>query len=160
MLECQPYELVYSGPTNVSQVLSPYSASPPKVLLSGFRSRCHIVSKGALPEFRVQQGLGQLIQLYTLAGFDRDQLLSIASQIQTSVRRGQNALGILLCPGHGLFVLDALQFFRVLHSQLNTRSCPCALNEYAMENSGQQVRFHLAQALFHLNQLVSLIPFF
>ena len=29
-----------------------------------------------------------------------------------------------------------------------------------METSGQRVHFHLAQALFHLNQLASLIPFF
>ena len=47
MLETHPFELIYFGPTNVSQVLSPFSASPPKVLLSGFRSRCHIVVKGA-----------------------------------------------------------------------------------------------------------------
>ena len=60
MLETKPLELIYQGPTNVSQVLSPFSASPPKVLLSGFRSRCHIVIKGAFPDFRVQQGLAQL----------------------------------------------------------------------------------------------------
>ena len=54
MLETQPMELIYTGPTNISQVLSPYSASPPKVLLSGFRSRCHIVVKGAFPEYRVR----------------------------------------------------------------------------------------------------------
>ena len=40
ILESRPFELVYCGPTNVSEVLSPLSASPPKVLLSGFRSRC------------------------------------------------------------------------------------------------------------------------
>ena len=51
MLETQPLELIYNGPTNISQVLSPYSASPPKVLLSGFRSSCHIVVKGAFPEY-------------------------------------------------------------------------------------------------------------
>ena len=50
MLETKPLELIYQGPTNVSQVLSPFSASPPKVLLSGFRSRCHSVVKGAFPE--------------------------------------------------------------------------------------------------------------
>ena len=71
MLETKPLELIYQGPTNVSQVLSPFSASPAKVLLSGFRSRCHIVIKGAFPAFRVQQGLTQLIQLYTRAGFPR-----------------------------------------------------------------------------------------
>ena len=72
MLETNPFELIYFGPTNVSQVLSPFSASPPKVLLSGLRSRCHIVAKGAFPLHRVYQGLEQLIQLYCLAGFDRD----------------------------------------------------------------------------------------
>jgi hypothetical protein len=75
MLETMPLELIYCGPTNISQVLSPYSASPPKVLLSGFRSRRHIVIKGAFPEYRVQQGLDQLIDLYTLAGFSREELL-------------------------------------------------------------------------------------
>ena len=45
MLETKPLELIYCGPTNISQVLSPFSASPPKVLFSGFRSRCHIVVK-------------------------------------------------------------------------------------------------------------------
>ena len=43
MLETKPLELIYCGPTNISQVRSPFSASPPKVLFSGFRSRCHIV---------------------------------------------------------------------------------------------------------------------
>ena len=50
MLETKPLELIYQGPTNVSQVLSPFSASPPKVLLSGFHSRCHIVIR-CLPRF-------------------------------------------------------------------------------------------------------------
>ena len=63
MLETKPLELIYQGPTNISQVLSPFSASPPKVLLSGLRSRCHIVVKGAFPDFRVRQGLDQLIYL-------------------------------------------------------------------------------------------------
>ena len=51
------------------------------MLLSGFRSRCDIVTKGAFPTHRVHQGLEQLIQLYCLAGFDRDELNSIPSQI-------------------------------------------------------------------------------
>jgi len=83
MLEIQLLELIYTGPTNISQVLSPYSASPPKVLLSGFRSRCHIVVKGAFPEFRVRQGLDQLIHLYTLAGFHNEELQTISTQILT-----------------------------------------------------------------------------
>ena len=83
MLETQPLELIYTGPTNISQVLSPYSASPPKVLLSGFRSRCHIVVKGAFPELRVRQGLDQLIHLYALAGFSNEELQTISIQILT-----------------------------------------------------------------------------
>ena len=81
MLETKPLELIYQGPTNISQVLSPFSASPPKVLLSGFRSRCHIVIKGAFPAFRVQQGLTQLIHLYTRAGFLKEELQTISDQL-------------------------------------------------------------------------------
>ena len=81
MLETQPLELIYQGPTNISQVLSPFSASPPKVLLSGFRSRCHIVIKGAFPQLRVLQGLDQLIRLYTTAGFPKEDLQAISDQL-------------------------------------------------------------------------------
>ena len=81
MLETKPLELIYQGPTNISQVLSPFSASPPPVLLSGFRSRCHIVIKGAFPAFRVQQGLTQLIHLYTRAGFPKEELQTISDQL-------------------------------------------------------------------------------
>ena len=52
-----------------------------KGLLSGFRSRCHVIIKGAFPLHRVHQGLEQLIQLYCLAGFEREELNSISSQI-------------------------------------------------------------------------------
>ena len=81
MLETKPLELIHQGPTNISQVLSPFSASPPKVLLSGFRFRCRIVVKGAFPDFCVRQGLDQLIHLYTLAGFPNEELHTISSQI-------------------------------------------------------------------------------
>ena len=87
MLETNPLELIYVGPTNitnVSQVLSPFSASPPKVLLNGFRSRCHIVVRGAFPDHRVHQGLQQLVELHCLAGFDRDELNCISSKILTA----------------------------------------------------------------------------
>ena len=81
MLETKPLELIYQGPTNISQVLSPFSASPPSVLLSGFRSRCHIVIKGAFPAFRVQQGLNLLIHLYTRAGFPKEEFQSISDKL-------------------------------------------------------------------------------
>ena len=84
MLETQPLELIHCGPANISQVLSPFSASPPKVLLSGFRFRCHIVIKGAFPAHRVQQGLDQLIDLYTLAGFSCEELLHLSSTSASS----------------------------------------------------------------------------
>ena len=80
MLETKPLELIYQGPTNISQVLSPFSASP-AVLLSGFRSRCHIVIKGAFPTSRVQQGLTQLIHLYSRAGFPKEELQTISDQL-------------------------------------------------------------------------------
>ena len=60
MIEANPFALVYRGPTNVSQIFSPFSAAPPQVLLSEFRSRCHIVVKGAFPLYRVHQGLQKL----------------------------------------------------------------------------------------------------
>eukprot|EP00435_Cladocopium_sp_Y103_P043631 s1344_g12.t1 len=81
MIATDPFELIYCGPTDTSQVLSPFSASPPKVLLSGFRSQCHIVAKGAHPIHRVHAGIQQLIDLYTLAGFETNDLQTIASQI-------------------------------------------------------------------------------
>ena len=62
-----------------------YCRSPSQgSLLSGCRSRCHIVIRGAFPLNRVHQGLEQLIQLYCLAGFDREELNSISSQILNS----------------------------------------------------------------------------
>eukprot|EP00435_Cladocopium_sp_Y103_P064460 s334_g26.t1 len=51
MIATEPFELIYCGPTDTSQVLSPFSASPPKVLLSGFRSRCHIKWRRELIRF-------------------------------------------------------------------------------------------------------------
>eukprot|EP00435_Cladocopium_sp_Y103_P066968 s826_g29.t1 len=86
MIATEPFELIYCGPTDTSQVLSPFSASPPKVLLSGFRSRCHIVAKGAHPIHRVHAGVQQLIDLYTLAGFEATDLQQISSQILSSTQ--------------------------------------------------------------------------
>ena len=98
MLETKPLELIYQGPTNVSQVLSPFSASPPKVLLSGFRSRCHIVIKGAFPEFRLRQGLDQLIHLYTRAGFPKEEFHAISNHILIQHQSLQTPETNLCCP--------------------------------------------------------------
>ena len=95
MLETHPLELIYFGPTNVSQVLSPFSASPPKVLPSGFRSRCHIVVNGAFQAHRVHQGLAQLVDLYSIAGFDPEELHSISSKILTTHLR-ENVAAVCL----------------------------------------------------------------
>ena len=92
MLETKPLELIYQGPTNVSQVLSPFSASPLKVLLSGFRSRCHIVIKGAFPEFRIRQGLDQLIHVYTVARFPKEELHNISTQIMIQHQNLQSSV--------------------------------------------------------------------
>ena len=129
MIETKPLEVIYQGPTNISQVLSPFSASPPAVLLSGFRSRCHIVIKGAFPASRVQQGLTQLIHLYSRAGFSKEELQTISdqlsiqhqnfpSQCKTKVLPAQPCavlcffLFFLCCVGF-LFVLLVLGFFSV-----------------------------------------------
>eukprot|EP00435_Cladocopium_sp_Y103_P050449 s1820_g15.t1 len=84
MIATEPFQLIYCGPTDISQVLSPFSASPPAVLLSGFRSRCHIEAKGAHPLHRVHDGIQQLVDLYTRAGFEATDLERIASQIVTA----------------------------------------------------------------------------
>ena len=57
MLETKPLELIYQGPTNVSQVLSPFSASPPKVLLTAdFVLVATSLSKGHFPTFVFVKG--------------------------------------------------------------------------------------------------------
>ena len=108
MLETKPLELIYQGPTNVSQVLSPFSASPPKVLLSGFRSRCHIVIKGAFPDSRVQQGLAQLIHVYTRAGFPKEELHAISRHILTQHQNLQPPMKSLCCPNCSIHSSSAL----------------------------------------------------
>ena len=85
MIETNPFELIYCCPANVSQSLSPFSASHPQVLISGFRLRCHTAVKRAFPLYRVHQGLQQLIRIYHLAGFDFEELNSISSKILSSV---------------------------------------------------------------------------
>ena len=101
MVETKPLELIYQGPTQVSQVLSPFSASPPSVLLSGFRSRCHIVIKGAFPSLRVQQGLAQLIRLYSRAGFPNEELQSISNQLLIQHQNSSTAGKADLRPSQG-----------------------------------------------------------
>ena len=110
MLETQPLELIYQGPTNISQVLSPFSASPPKVLLSGFRSRCHIVIKGAFPHLRVLQGLDQLIRLYTTAGFPKEDLQIISDQLLLQ----HSACGVKILGYQLLVVVVFCAFFFLL----------------------------------------------
>jgi hypothetical protein len=114
MPETKPLELIYQGPTNVSQVLSPFSASPPKVLLSGFRSRCHIVIKGAFPELRVRQGLDQLIHLYIRAGFPKEELHAISNQIMTQHQNLYPHETNLCRPSLSLIPFSFVQVFFVL----------------------------------------------
>eukprot|EP00435_Cladocopium_sp_Y103_P013413 s3879_g3.t1 len=106
MIATELFELIYCGPRDTSQVWSRFSASPPKVLLSGFRSRCHIVAKGAHPLHRVHAGIQQLIDLYTLAGFEATDLQRISSQILTSTQLRK------LGPADMLTVLTVFTFCR------------------------------------------------
>ena len=133
MLETKPLELIYQGPTNMSQVLSPFSASPAPVLLSGFRSRCHIVIKGAFPVFRVQQGLNQLIHLYTRAGFPKEELQSISDKLliqhqnlppQSQMSALACLLAVPLCCWSGLVSLVSPLFVLVL-SPFGFPCVPC-----------------------------------
>ena len=190
MLETKPLELIYQGPTNISQVLSPFSASPPTVLLSGFRSRCHIVIKGAFPAFRVQQGLTQLIHLYTRAGFPKEELQTISdqlliqhqnfpSQCQTRASRLLAHVSVLvftggfgcppsffpwLCfffPFSSWFVVWFLFFSWQLLGSTFARSFLLTGTFLLMDHAqGRAFHHHLARALMHLNYLAGLLPFF
>ena len=186
MLETQPLELIYQGPTNISQVLSPFSASPPKVLLSGFRSRCHIVIKGAFPQFRVLQGLDQLIRLYTTAGFPKEDLQTISDQLllqhsasgAKNLRFDANLVVFVLCllpfPTKGLvFTLGFFLFASVVVLMLHacslcsqrvfkqSRSQLYVFTSFAMDHAqGRAFHHHLARAIMHLNFLAGLLPFF
>ena len=60
MLECRPFELVYQGPTNLSQILSPHSASPPRVLLSGFSLPMSHRREGSLSRISCPTRIGSI----------------------------------------------------------------------------------------------------
>ena len=188
MLETKPLELIYQGPTNISQVLSPFSASPPTVLLSGFRSRCHIVIKGAFPAFRVQQGLTQLIRFihsrWVSQGGTPDDFrstLDSASEPPITVsNRGfplacprfdvvsQVVLGFLFFPWFCLFSFSSwfvvrlyVSFFWQLLGSTFARSFLLAVTLLLMDHAqARAFHHHLARALMHLNYLAGLLPFF
>ena len=85
-LELNPFEMIYQSPRDLSQVLSPMSASPPAVLLSGFASRCSIVHKGAFPQLQIDRGLQQLRDLYLQAGFKSQDLDKILRRVDKQRR--------------------------------------------------------------------------
>ena len=172
MLETKPLELIYQSFTSISQVLSPFSASPPKVLLSGFRSRCHIVVKGAFPDFRVRQGLDQLIHLYTLAGFPNEELHTISSQIliqhqnlQTHEQKRSDVYGLRM-------ILFASLVFEVCCSNFLVSSSfslaqtrfsaflRCVFRFIMDHTQRREFHHHLARAIMHLNCLAGFLPFF
>ena len=80
-LELDPFELCYQPPQDLSQVLSPMSASPPAVLLSGFASRCSIVHRGSYPKAQVDKGIFMLKRLYVRAGFKEEDLNKIVKRV-------------------------------------------------------------------------------
>ena len=92
-MELNPFEMIYQNPKDMSQVLSPMSASPPAVLLSGFASRCSIVHKGAFPQHQVDKGLAQLKDLCLKAGIDSRNLDKILGRVLK--QRKQKRLGFL-----------------------------------------------------------------
>ena len=76
-----PFEMIYQCPSGISQILSPFSASPPRVLLSGVASRCSIIKKGAFPRQRVLQAYGNLMDLYKKAGYSSTDPNRIVSRL-------------------------------------------------------------------------------
>jgi len=80
-LELDPFELCYQPPQDLSQVLSPMSASPPAVLLSGFASRCSIVHRGSYPKAQVDKGIYMLKRPYVRAGFKEEDLNKIVKRV-------------------------------------------------------------------------------
>ena len=86
-VETQPLEVIYNQPRDASQILSPTSASPPQVLLSGFRSRCHIVVKCAFPYQQKINGIHRLTETYEKAGFEPKELRQIAQSILHSLEK-------------------------------------------------------------------------
>ena len=80
-IETCPLEIIYQLPHDPSQILSTSSASPPNVLLSGFRSRCHMVATCAYPHMQKVNGITKLIETYRRHGYDETSLQQIASDI-------------------------------------------------------------------------------
>ena len=80
-VELGPFELCYQPPQDLSQVLSPMSASPPAVLLSGFASRCSIVHRGSYPQSQVDKGIYLLKRLFLRAGFKEEDLNKIVKPV-------------------------------------------------------------------------------
>ena len=91
-VETQPLEVIYNQPRDTSQILSPTSASPPHVLLSGFRSRYHIVVKCAFPHHQKIIGIHRLTETYERAGFEFQKLHKIAQSILHSLEKKTAAL--------------------------------------------------------------------
>ena len=150
MVETKPLELIYQGPTQVSQVLSPFSASPPSVLLSGFRSRCHIVIKGAFPSLRVHQGLAQLIRLYSRAGFPNEELQSISNQLLIQHQNSSFAENLICClPRVSRSLLFWFLVSLVSLVFLFSRVCRCLFTSRSLlQLFWLKLRFPLASSLF------------
>ena len=85
-LELDPFELCYQPPQDLSQVLSPMSASPPAVLLSGFASRCSIAHRGSFPRSQVDKGIYSLKRLYMKAGYKEEDLNKIIKRVSKQKR--------------------------------------------------------------------------
>ena len=105
-VELDPFELCYQPPQDLSQVLSPMSAFPSAVLLSGFASRCSIVHRGSYPQSQVDKGLYLLKRLYLSAGFKEEDFNKIVKRVLK--QRSENMLMSLLTFG---FLRDAIWFW-------------------------------------------------
>ena len=128
--------------------------------------------KGAFPEFRVRQGLDQLIHLYTL----NEELQTISNQILTQHQNLQPhenraSLSRRFSPfGTFSFVdCDFWLFNRLSWHQFGSNSDPhftCVSNQFPVEqhtmesSHGREIHYHLARALMHMNYIAGFLPFF
>ena len=165
MLETQPLELIYCGPTNVLKLFLHFPHLLRKCYSAASDLGCHIWVKGAFPIHRVHQGLEQLIHLYALAGFSRQEPNCISSQILTLHRENYR-------PCRSVFVVFPVLLFSwllarvfLLNDLVQARPVYCcflalAVMDGTWQANPRQVHYHLARATMHLNYIASFLPVF
>ena len=81
----------YKATANLTDILSPQSASPDIVLRSSFRARAILARRLATPQEAVAQAMEQLSEVYKTAGYDQSWIRELCKE-STSFCRGPNPL--------------------------------------------------------------------